>query len=335
MSLMSDEIAQIPSAAAQLITNGMEDIRALADDVKGRTFTYAIMCGRGSSGHVGVYLRYLIETLMGLSVSASAPSIVTGYQAAPKMRGALFIVISQSGRSPDLVAATHAARENGAFTIALVNDPESPAAKAAHRVLPIFAGEEKAVAATKTVVNSMLAGALLIAHVTGDEVLRGALSRMPQRLASARALDWQAWGASLQNASASFVTGRGHGFGIAREVALKLAETLTIPSLAYSSAELRHGPRAAVTRSTPVLVLRQNDAVSQSIDDLASDLKKAQLPVYMCGGAGDLPWLGDDHPACDPVAMLVPAYNAIEREAQRRGLDPDNPVGLKKVTETL
>lgn len=335
MSLMSEEIAQIPSAAAQLLTDGINNIRALADDIKGRTFTYVVVCGRGSSGHAGVYLRYLIETLMGYGVSASAPSVVTGYQGTPKMRGALFLVISQSGRSPDLIAATKAAREGGAFTLALVNDAESPVAKAAHRVLPIFAGEEQAVAATKTVVNSMLAGALLIAHITGDEVLRAAINRMPQRLASARALDWSAWSASLQNASAAFVTGRGHGFGVIREVALKISETLAIPSLAYSAAELRHGPRAAVTRSTPVLVLRQKDAVAQSIDELADDLKAAQLPVFMCGGAGTLPWLGDDSPACDPIAMLVPAYHAIEREARRRGLDPDKPVGLQKITETL
>jgi glucosamine--fructose-6-phosphate aminotransferase (isomerizing) len=335
MSLMADEIAQIPSAAATLLTEGAAELRALAEDIKGRNFTYVIICGRGSSGHAGVYLRYLIETIMGYGVSASAPSVITGYRTTPKMRGALFIVISQSGRSPDLIAATNAAREGGAFTLALVNDASSPVALAAHRVLPIHAGEERSVAATKTVVNSMLAGALLIAQVAGDEVLRAGLNRMPERLASARALDWSAWGASLQNASAAYVTGRGHGFGPAREIALKISETLRLPALAYSSAELRHGPRAALGKSTPVLVLRQNDAVSLSIDELAADLQAASLPVFMCGGNGALPWLGDDHPACDPVTMMVPAYSAIEREAVRRGYDPDKPVGLKKVTETL
>src|ERR1700730_2789329 len=113
MSLMADEIAQIPSAAARFLRQGALELRALAKDIKDRTFTYVILCGRGSSGHAGVYLRYLIETLMGYGVSACAPSVVTGYHTTPKMRGALFIVISQSGRSPDLIAATHAAREAG------------------------------------------------------------------------------------------------------------------------------------------------------------------------------------------------------------------------------
>ncbi len=334
-SLMADEIAQIPGAAARLLSDGMPDIRALANDLKERTFTYVVICGRGSSGHAGTYLRYLIETKLGYGVSFSAPSVITGYETAPKMRDALFIVISQSGRSPDLIAATKAAREAGAFTLAIVNDAESPAAKAAHRVLYIHAGLEQAVAATKTVVNSMLTGALLIAQTAGDEVLRAALNRVPERLAQARALNWSDWGASLQNATAAFVSGRGHSLGSAREIALKLAETLRLPTLAYSAAELLHGPRAAVGKTTPVLILRQNDQLAKSIDDLAHNLQSAQLPVHMCGGAGTLPWLGDDHAACDPLLMLVPAYAEIEREARRRGLDPDKPVGLKKVTETL
>lgn len=335
MSLMADEIAQIPGAAANLLTEGASEIRALASDIKGRNFTYVIICGRGSSGHAGVYLRYLIETVMGYGVSNSAPSVVTGYHATPKMRGALFIVISQSGRSPDLIAATSAAREAGAFTLALVNDANSPVALAAHRVLPIHAGEELSIAATKTVVNSMLAGALLIAQVAGDEVLRGGLNRMPQRLASARMLDWSEWGASLQNASAAYVTGRGYGYGSVREIALKMLEVLRLPALAFSSAELRHGPRGALAKSTPVLMLRQNDALSAGIDELAAELKSAALSIYLCGGKGALPWLGDDHPACDPISMLMPAYAMIEHEAVRRGYDPDKPLGLKKVTETL
>jgi glucosamine--fructose-6-phosphate aminotransferase (isomerizing) len=335
MSLMADEIAQIPSAAATLLTEGATELRALAEDIKGRNFTYVVVCGRGSSGHAGVYLRYLIETVMGYGVSNSAPSVITGYHANLKMRGALFLVISQSGRSPDLVAATSAARERGAFTVALVNDASSPVALTAHRALSIHAGEELSVAATKTVVNSMLAGALLIAQVAGDEVLRGALNRMPQRLASARALDWSTWGTSLQNANAAYIAGRGYGLGPIREIALKISETLRLPALAYSSAELRHGPRGALSKTTPVLVLRQDDALSAGTDALAAELKSAALPIYMCGGKGALPWLDDDHPACDPVAMMIPAYAAIEHEAIRRGYNPDQPVGLKKVTETL
>ena len=237
-----------------------------------------VLCGRGSSGHAGVHLRYLIETSLGLVVSASAPSIVTSYRKAPNVAGALFVVISQSGRSPDLVAATRAAREGGALTLALVNAPDSPVAQAAELVLPIAAGPERAVAATKTVVNSLVAGAQLVARWAEDAELEAAIRRLPDRLAAARDLDWSAWTADLAAAPASFVTGRGLGLGPIREIALKISETLRLPALAYSAAELRHGPRAAVLPATPVLALRQGDEVGAGIDALVEELRAARHP---------------------------------------------------------
>src|SRR5262249_28065583 len=156
-----------------------------------------VICGRGSSGHVGVYLRYLFETRCGVLVSAAAPSVITTYLRLPDMRDTLFIVISQSGRSPDIVMATEAARSRGALTLALVNDDSSPAAQAAHLVFPIGAGTERAVAATKTVVLTMLAGAQLVAALARDGELDAALHRLPARLARAGDCDWWAWGESL------------------------------------------------------------------------------------------------------------------------------------------
>jgi glucosamine--fructose-6-phosphate aminotransferase (isomerizing) len=121
-----------------------------------------------------------------------------------------------------------------------------------------------------------------------------------------------------------------------REIALKLSETLRLPALGYSAAELRHGPRASVSNATPVLALRQADSVAGGIDDLVQDLRRTNIRVHTCGGpGGTLPWLSDGHPAIDPIVMLLPAYRAIEREARRRGLDPDSPAGLTEVTETL
>ncbi|WP_232628912.1 SIS domain-containing protein [Methylobacterium sp. Leaf118] len=333
-TFMAREIAEIPAAAAALLESGAA--ARIAQSLRPRPFPFVVLCGRGSSGHAGVALRYLIETRLGLPVSASAPSVVTGYARAPQMEGALFVVVSQSGRSPDLVAATRAAREGGALTLALVNDPESPAATASDLVLPILAGPERAVAATKTVTNSMIAGAALVAAWAGDGALEAGLAALPERLARAQDLDWSAWGADLGGAPAAFVTGRGHGLGTVREIALKLAETLRLPALGYSAAELRHGPRASVSAATPVLALRQADAMADGIDGLVRDLRRDGLRVQACGGPdGTLPWLGDGHPACDPIAMLVPAYRAIEAEARRRGLDPDAPAGLTKITETL
>jgi glucosamine--fructose-6-phosphate aminotransferase (isomerizing) len=332
---MAREIAEIPAVAERLLMrNGA--VAAIADRIRRAAPRIVIVCGRGSSGHVGVYLRYLIEARIGLLVSAAAPSIVTAYRRRPDMANALFIVISQSGRSPDLVMATQYARQSGALTLAIVNDEASPVAAAADLVLPIGAGPERAVAATKTVALSMLAGVQLIAALTGEDDLREGLHRVPDRLEKVRGCDWSAWGNGVATASATFVAARGYGFGAAREIALKIIEILRLPALGFSAAELRHGPRAAITPATPVLLLRQNDEAAATVDELMCDLRDAGETVFCAGGpAGTLPWIGDDHPICDAVAMLLPAYAAIEAAARQRGLDPDNPPHLRKVTRTL
>lgn len=335
MTAMAREIAEIPAAAARLLGSS-EEIGAIIDRIRAFRPRAVVVCGRGSSGNVGVYLRYLIETQMQLLVSSAAPSIVTAYRRIPDMRGALFVLISQSGRSPDLVSTTEVARSAGALTLAIVNDDRSPAAEAADLVLPIGAGPEHAIAATKTVALSMIAGAQVVAGITQDSGLRDGLQRLPDRLQLALGCDWSAWGNSLVSAPAAFVAARGYGLGSSREIALKVAETLRLPALGYSAAELRHGPRAAITPETPVLVLRQNDESAPGVDLLVHDLREADETVFLAGGPeGSLPWIGDDHPACDPIAMLLPAYKAIEAAARQRGLDPDRPEHLSKVTHTL
>jgi glucosamine--fructose-6-phosphate aminotransferase (isomerizing) len=188
---MAREIREIPAAARRLLAR-QAVVSTIADRIHAATPRVVVTCGRGSSGHVGVYLRYLFEARMRLLVSAAAPSVITAYRKQPDMRGALFLVISQSGRSPDLVAATQCARRAGALTLALVNDDASPVAAAADLVLPIDAGPERAVAATKTVVLSMLAGGQLVAALTGDGELGYALQRLPHRLEGALACDWSA-----------------------------------------------------------------------------------------------------------------------------------------------
>jgi len=332
---MAREIAEIPAAAARLIGRS-DEIAAIADRIRAFRPRAVVVCGRGSSGNAGVYLRYLIETQMQLLVSSAAPSIVTAYRRTPDMRGAFFVLISQSGRSPDLVSTTEVAREAGALTLAIINDDRSPAADAADLVLPIGAGPEHAVAATKTVVLSMIAGAVLVAGITPDGGLRDGLRRLPERLQSALGCDWSQWGNSLVSAPAAFVAARGYGLGTGREIALKVTETLRLPALGYSAAELRHGPRAAITPDTPVLVLRQNDETASGVDLLVHDLREANETVFLAGGPEcTLPWIGDDHPAFDPIVMLLPAYKAIEAAARQRGLDPDRPEHLSKITQTL
>jgi glutamine---fructose-6-phosphate transaminase (isomerizing) len=334
-SAMARETAEIPAAAERLLAQTAL-FNATADRIREARPRIVVFCGRGSSGHAGVYLRYLVEARLGLLASASAPSVVTAYKRPPDMRDALFIVISQSGRSPDLVTATQVARQSGALTLALVNDEDSPAAAASELVLPIGAGPERAVAATKTVVLSMIAGARLIASVAQDDDLINGLRHVPRRLSDALACDWSPWARSVIGAPAAFVVGRGYGLGCVREIALKITELFRVPALGYSAAELRHGPRASVSPATPVLVLRQNDEAAAAIDDLVRDLNDAGEKVFAAGGAaGTLPWIGDGHPVFDPVLMLVPAYRAMERVARERGFDPDNSPHLSKVTRTL
>lgn len=335
LSAMGREIAEIPAAAERQLAQ-FEPLCVAADRIRAFMPRVMAFCGRGSSGHVGILLRYLFEARLGMLACAAAPSVVTAYDANPDMRAALFIVVSQSGRSPDIVATTARARELGALTLAIVNDVNSPVARAAELVMPIEAGPETSVTATKSVVLSMLAGARLVATRANDEQLSAALARSPMRLAAALASDWSRWTGSLSAAPAAFVVARGYALASAREIALKLTEALRLPALAYSSAELRHGPRAAITRATPVLVLRTNDETASGTDELARDLEKERATLFVAGGPrASLPWLADDHPVVDSIAMLVPAYRAIEAAVRSRGLDPDNPPHLAKVTRTL
>ena len=332
---MGCETAEIPAAAERLLAR-TDAIKAIVARVEQTRPRIVVFCGRGSSGHVGVYLRYLFEARLGLLASAAAPSVVTAYRRPPEMRDALFVVVSQSGRSPDLVNATQVARKHGALTLAIVNDQDSPTAAASELVLPIGAGAEHSVAATKTVVLSMIAGAQLVAALARDDDLVAGLGQLPLRLSRALDCDWSTLADSAARAAAAFVVGRGYGLGCVREIALKVAEILRVPTLGHSAAELRHGPRASITPSTPVLVLRQNDEAATAIDDLVKDLNDANETLFVAGGpAGTLPWIGDGHPVYDPVLMLVPAYRAIEAVARRRGFDPDNPPHLSKVTKTL
>jgi glucosamine--fructose-6-phosphate aminotransferase (isomerizing) len=334
-SAMARETAEIPAVAGRLLAR-TDLFAAIAERINEARPRIVVFCGRGSSGHAGVYLRYLFEARLGLLGSAAAPSVVTAYQRPPDMRGALFVVVSQSGRSPDIIKATEVARASGALTLAIINDENSPAAAASELVLPIGAGAEHSVAATKSVVLSMIAGAALVAALAREDDLNDGLRDLPLRLSGALACDWSAWADRVAGAAAAFIVGRGYGLGCVREIALKVAEILRVPALGYSAAELQHGPRASITPATPVLVLRQNDEAATAIDDFVRDLHGSGGTAFTAGGAaGTLPWIGDGHPVCDPVLMLIPAYRAIEAAARRRGFDPDNPPHLRKVTRTL
>ncbi|MGB7854784.1 MAG: SIS domain-containing protein, partial [Pseudolabrys sp.] len=207
---MALETAEIPTAAGRLLARA-DLFASIAERIERAKPRIMVFCGRGSSGHVGVYLRYLFEVRLGMLASAAAPSVVTAYRRPPDFRDALFVVVSQSGRSPDVIDATQMARKFGALTLAIVNDENSPAAAASELVLPIGAGAERSVAATKTVALSMIAGAQLVAALARDDDLSGGLRNLPRRLSGALACDWSPWAERAAGAAAAFVVGRGYG----------------------------------------------------------------------------------------------------------------------------
>jgi glucosamine--fructose-6-phosphate aminotransferase (isomerizing) len=334
-SAMASEIGESPDVVSRIVRN-RGPMAEIAQRLRIGSAPLCVLCGRGSSGHAGVFLRYLVETRLRLPVSASAPSVTTAFGTTLELRNALFIVISQSGRSPDLVAATTSARAMGARTIAIINETSSPVAAAAEFVIPIEAGAEHSIAATKTMIGSMAAGAELIAELAEDQALRSTLDVLPERLNRALSLDWSEVSDDLGEASAVFVAARGLGLGSAREIALKLSETLRLPAIGLSAAELQHGPRAALSSRTPVVMLRIGDQTAATVDALAKELREQKIRLHLCGGPhGSLQWLREDDPLTDPITMLVPAYRMIEQTARKWGFDPDRPPRLRKITETF
>jgi glucosamine--fructose-6-phosphate aminotransferase (isomerizing) len=332
---MASEIGESADVVSRIVGN-RRATGEIARRVDIGSAPLCVLCGRGSSGHAGVFLRYLIETRLRLPVSASAPSVITAFRTPLKLRNALFIVISQSGRSPDLVAATISARAAGARTVAITNATSSPVSAAAEFVIPIEAAAEHSVAATKTVIGSMAAGGEFIAELAEDDALRSALGRLPERLDRALTLDWSEISDDIAKASAVFVAARGLALGSAREIALKLSEILRLPAIGVSAAELQHGPRAALSARTPVVMMRIGDETAGTVDALANELREQKIALHLCGGPhGSLPWLGEDDPVTDPITMLVPAYRMIEQTARARGFDPDRPPRLSKITETF
>lgn len=337
MSFMRQEAAGAAASVRTCLAQ-RAGFAAVADRLRRLDPAVVMVCARGSSGHAGTYLRYLLARDLGLVAAAAMPSVASLYHRRQRLRGALFVAISQSGRSPDLIVATEAARAAGALTLAIVNDPAAPLAAAAELVIDIAAGPERSVAATKTVLASLAAGLALTAAWTGDAALAAALERLPDRLALATALDWSPLAAEIARVDRMFTVGRGPGLAIASEAALKLAETTGVAGLAYSSAELPHGPRALAGPDFPVLGFIQADAGQAGSTALLADLAARGTPVFAAGAAGagitSLPTVAPDHADTDLLPQLVSFYLAAEAAARARGRDPDHPPGLRKVTQT-
>jgi glucosamine--fructose-6-phosphate aminotransferase (isomerizing) len=338
-TLMLREAAEAAEIAARLAADAPRLVAPLAKALRASPPDFVMTCARGSSDHAATYAKYLFETMGLASVASHGPSVSSLYQAPMRARNALFLAISQSGRSPDLVAATAAARDAGATTVAFVNQDGSPLAAAAKTAFPLLAGPENSVAATKSCIAAMAAIGWLAAAWAEDRALAAALAAAPDALARTWAADWPGGRSFLADDGGLFVIGRGLNFAIAQEAALKLKETSALHAEAISAAEVRHGPMTIVREGFRVLMFAPADAAQAGFDRLASDFVARGARVAIIGGAGvsgalHLPVPAAPHPALAPILALSRFYRLAEETARARGFDPDRPPFLSKVTET-
>lgn len=334
---MYHEAAEAADVARRQIAELAEPIRQLGQTLRELDPHVVITCARGSSDHAATFAKYLIETRVRTPVASFAPSTSSVYGTAwRKLKGALFLAISQSGRSPDLLVSATAAREAGAFVVAIVNDADAPLAGVADLAIPMLAGRERSVAATKSFIASLLAVAQIVAEWTEDAELTSALAGAPDLLGRAWALDWSPALPVLLKASNLYVLGRGLSLGIAQEAALKLKETCGLHAEAYSAAEVKHGPMAIVGDGFPVLMLPPNDEAGEAFEPLARDFSERGAQVLNAGGGNGttLPVLPDAHPALMPIATILSFYRLAAGLSLARGFDPDRPPHLQKVTHT-
>jgi glucosamine--fructose-6-phosphate aminotransferase (isomerizing) len=335
---MFQEAGQASAVVATQLRLNAERAEALGVRLRAHPPRAVVTCARGSSDHAATFAKYLIETRTGVLTSSAGLSVSSVYAAPQAMDGMLYLAISQSGKSPDLLASVRAAKAAGAFTVALVNDIDSPLAELADEVLPLHAGPELSVAATKSYIAALSAIVHLVAAWTGDVDLTAGLSALPAGLSEAWALDWSPAVERLCSAHNLYVLGRGVGFGVAQEAALKFKETCGLHAEAFSAAEVLHGPMALVTSGFPVLVFAQNDESRESVDAMARGLSARDADVMLVQAGQTtgptLPALAA-HPVLEPLLMIQSFYRMANALSVARGYDPDSPPHLNKVTETV
>ncbi len=335
---MFREAAQAPARVAAQLVENRAVIAELTAALRATPPRAVVTCARGSSDHAATFAKYLVETRVGVLTASAAPSISSVYAARPDFAGALFIAISQSGASPDLLATAEDARRAGARVVAFVNAEDSPLAGIAHHVVPLRAGPETSVAATKSFIASLAAIAHLVAEWTDDRGLRKALGLASGHLAAAWQLDWSEAVEHLASAQSAYVVGRGLGLGVAQEGALKLKETCGLHAEGVSAAELRHGPMALVKPGFPVLVFSQDDETRTGIEALVADLAERGAKTLVAGGrvasSRALPTV-EAHPVVEPMLIAQSFYRMVNALAIARGRDPDRPPNLRKITETV
>jgi glucosamine--fructose-6-phosphate aminotransferase (isomerizing) len=339
------DLLEQPSALARLLDEGRLSAEAFAARVRRRRPAFAVLAARGTSDNAARYGQYLLGVRHGLVAALATPSVFTRYHATPGLAEALVLGISQSGQSPDIVAVVAEGRRQGAVTAAITNDPASPLALAAEVVIPIRAGPERAVAATKTYTSQLMAFAMLSAALGDDPLAWDQLRAVPDLVA--RTLDLNAErvaaAARFRRSSRLVVLGRGFNMSTAFEIALKVKETSGVMADPYSGADFLHGPVALLGRGLPVMVVasaaspfgdldesvlavaRERRARVVAISDSPSLLERAEVGLPMAPGAPE--WLS-------PLLAVLPGQLWAQALALSRGLSVDAPRALTKVTLT-
>ncbi|WP_109479326.1 SIS domain-containing protein [Paraburkholderia sp. C35] len=335
--MLKEALASADVVAAQL--NDTSRVEALAARLAQEPRHVALTVARGSSDHAASYFASLTMSRVGLPVASLPMSVATLQQAPLQVRNQLALGFSQSGKSPDLVGTMQALREAGALTVAAVNVPGSPLEEACEFYLPLLAGPELSVAATKSYIAMLSVSAQLVAHWQKDEALLDGLKSLPEALKRAGALDWSKAVEELRDAERMIVIGRGLGLAIAQEAALKLKETSGIQAEAFSSAEVRHGPMELIDRDYPLLVFAPRGPEQAGLLQLARDMQARGARVLLAADPADvpeatLPLVSTAHAALDPIAAILSFYVMAAGLAAARGRNPDAPRHLMKVTET-
>ena len=337
-SRMFEEANEAPAAVARLMAADGAAYQSLGAALREQPPQGVLTVARGSSDHAAHYMAYLVMARLGRLVTSLPMSVVTLYQARLLCDGLVAMAFSQSGQSPDLVAPVQALREGGARTVAIVNDAASPLAQAAQWLFPLHAGAETSVAATKSYIAQLVAGARIAAAWQQDEELAQALGALPAALEQAAALDWRPAVDALVDADRLFVVGRGTGLAVAMEAALKLKEVCGIQAEAFSGAELRHGPMALVEQGYPLLVFAPRGPAQAGLLALADDMRGRGARVLLAAPAGtpgaELPLAATGSVDLDPIAVVQSFYPMVEALARARDRDPDKPRHLNKVTRT-
>ena len=355
-AIMRSEIAESVQVASRLIANRAH-YEAIGAQLAERRPSVVVVAGRGTSDHAAIYARYLLEHALGVPVALAAASLLTQYGVESASPNSALLAFSQSGAGPDMIALVESARRRGAYTVALTNDLTSPLATAAESTVHLDAGPERAVAATKTYIAELVSVALIAAAAARragrDASWSNEIDALPERMQASlsAATTWLAKGtdaplyAALLQSSRALVVGRGFEYPNALELALKLRETTGMFSDGYSAADLLHGPIASAHAEVPAIVLSTDPLTEVSVAGSIDRLRGVAAPLLVihAGGASSrglgpgeelaLPG-GPSGPLCTPVTAIA-GLAIVEAVATGRGLNPDAPAGLTKVTKTL